>query len=84
MTATAAVRLAEAGRLDLDAPVRRYLPDVRLADETVAAAVTMRDLLTHAGGFVGDWFEDYGWGDEARGSVMPAGVAGTLVARELS
>jgi CubicO group peptidase (beta-lactamase class C family) len=25
----------------------------------------MRDLLSHAGGFVGDWFDDFGWGDEA-------------------
>jgi CubicO group peptidase (beta-lactamase class C family) len=65
LTATAAVRLAEAGRLDLDAPVRRYLPELRLADEQVAAAITMRDLLSHGGGFVGDWFDDFGWGDDA-------------------
>ena len=25
----------------------------------------MRDLLSHGGGFVGDWFEDFGWGDDA-------------------
>ena len=36
-TATLALQLAEAGRLDLDAPVRAYLPDLRLADEAVAA-----------------------------------------------
>jgi CubicO group peptidase (beta-lactamase class C family) len=65
LTATAAVRLAEQGLLDLDAPVRRYLPNVRLADEEVASAITMRDLLSHGGGFVGDWFDDFGWGDDA-------------------
>ena len=65
LTAAAAVRLAQAGKLDLDAPVRRYLPELRLADETAAAAITMRDLLSHGGGFVGDWFEDFGWGDDA-------------------
>jgi CubicO group peptidase (beta-lactamase class C family) len=65
LTATAVVRLAQAGRLDLDVPVRRYLPDLRLADEEVAAAITMRDLLSHGGGFVGDWFDDFGWGDDA-------------------
>src|SRR5262249_45092444 len=43
-TATAAMRLAEQGRLDLDAPVRRYLPDLRLADDAAAANVTMRHL----------------------------------------
>jgi CubicO group peptidase (beta-lactamase class C family) len=65
LTATAAVRLAQRGKLDLDAPVRRYLPELRLADENVAAAITMRDLLAHGGGFVGDWFDDFGWGDDA-------------------
>jgi CubicO group peptidase (beta-lactamase class C family) len=25
----------------------------------------MRHLLTHTGGFVGDWFDDTGWGDDA-------------------
>jgi CubicO group peptidase (beta-lactamase class C family) len=52
LTATAAVRLAQAGKLDLDAPVRIYLQELRLADEEVAAAITTRDLLSHAGGFV--------------------------------
>jgi CubicO group peptidase (beta-lactamase class C family) len=65
LTATAALRLAQRGVLDLDAPVRRYLPGLRLADEDVAAAITMRDLLSHGGGFVGDWFDDFGWGDDA-------------------
>ena len=65
LTATAALRLAQRGVLDLDAPVRRSLPALRLADEDVAAAITMRDLLSHGGGFVGDWFDDFGWGDNA-------------------
>jgi CubicO group peptidase (beta-lactamase class C family) len=50
LTATAAVRLAQRGRLDLDLPVRRYLPELRLADEGVASEITMRDLLSHGGG----------------------------------
>ena len=41
-TALAAVRLSEAGLLDLDAPVRQYLPGLRLADEDTAARVTVR------------------------------------------
>jgi CubicO group peptidase (beta-lactamase class C family) len=45
--------------------VCRYLPELRLADEEVAASITTRDLLSHGGGFVGDWFEDFGWGDDA-------------------
>ncbi len=69
-TATAAMRLVEEGRLDLDAPVRRYLPELRLADETVAAAVTMRHLLTHTGGWVGDYFDPIGPGDDALAQMV--------------
>ena len=65
LTATAALRLADAGRLDLDAPVRTYLPDLQLADDGVAERITMRDLLSHGGGFAGDLFDDLGWGDDA-------------------
>lgn len=65
ITATIAMRMVEDGALDLDAPVRRYLPDLRLADEDVAEAVTMRHLLTHTGGWAGDYFDDAGSGDDA-------------------
>lgn len=65
VTATAALRLVEQGRLDLDAPVRSYLPGLRLADEDVAARVTMRHLFSHTGGWVGDYFADFGNGDDA-------------------
>ncbi|MGN6361618.1 MAG: serine hydrolase domain-containing protein [Thermomicrobiales bacterium] len=64
-TGTVAMRLVETGKLDLDAPVRTYLPNLRLADEGAAAAVTMRHLLNHTGGWVGDYFDDTGAGDDA-------------------
>lgn len=67
---TLAMRLVESGKLDLDAPLRRYLPDLRLMDETVAAAVTMRHLLTHTGGWVGDYFDDLGYGDDALAQMV--------------
>ncbi len=69
---TAAMRLVEAGRLDLDVPVRAYLPDLRLRDESAAAQVTMRHLLTHTGGWVGDYFDDFGWGDNALARYVTA------------
>lgn len=50
MTATAAVKLAESGKLDLQADVNRYLKGMRIPD-TFARPVTMSDLLTHTGGF---------------------------------
>ena len=35
-TATAIMRLVEAGKIDLDAPVRTYVPELVLADEATA------------------------------------------------
>ena len=46
VTATAVLRLAAEGRLDLDAPANARLRTVRLADDTV----TIREILTHTGG----------------------------------
>ena len=64
-TATAAMRLVEQGLLELDAPVVAYLPDLRLADRDTAAKVTMRHLLIHTAGWQGDYFEDFGRGEDA-------------------
>jgi len=64
-TATAAMRLVEAGELALDEPVRTYLPDLRMADEAVTYGVTMRHLLSHTGGWAGDHFASIGRGDDA-------------------
>jgi CubicO group peptidase (beta-lactamase class C family) len=70
VTATAIVVLAERGMLDLDEPVSTYLPDLRLADEEVARKVTTAHLLTHVGGWVGDVFEDTGYGDDALEKIV--------------
>lgn len=48
--AFALAQLAEQGKLELDAPVQRYLPRLRLADEAMAARITVRDLLCHRPG----------------------------------
>lgn len=64
-TAMAVLRLVEQGKLDLDVPLRTYLPDLRLACEDVAARVTLRHALTHVSGWPGDIFDDYGPGDDA-------------------
>jgi CubicO group peptidase (beta-lactamase class C family) len=63
--ATAVMQLVEQDRLALDQPVRRWLPDLRLADEEVASRVTLHHLLTHTGGWVGDYFNDFGGGEDA-------------------
>ena len=64
-TGTAIWRLIDEGALALDAPVRDYLPDFTLMDAEVAAAVTVRNLLDHSGGFYGDDGFETGDGDDA-------------------
>lgn len=65
LTATAIVRLEDLGRLHLDERVRAYLPGFQLADRDAAAALTLRHLLTHTGGFTGDWYVATGSGEDA-------------------
>lgn len=65
LTATLVMQLVDEGELDLDAPIRRCLPDFRLADEAASATITARHLLTHTAGFGGDIFTDTGRNDDA-------------------
>ena len=51
--ATAMMRLAEQGKVDLRAPVRTYIPNFRVRDSTVSQDVTVWHLLTHLGGWEG-------------------------------
>jgi CubicO group peptidase (beta-lactamase class C family) len=64
-TGTLLMQLAEQGKVDIDAPVRKYIRDFKLHDMEVARKVTIRHLLTHMGGWVGDYFNDFGNGDDA-------------------
>src|SRR5579872_4975599 len=64
-TSTAIMRLVQDGKIDLDAPVRTYVPELRLQDEDVAQRVTVLQLLNHSAGWQGDFFEDTGRGDDA-------------------
>ena len=60
ITATAVLQQVEAGKIDLDEPIRTYLPEIQEVgilqeDGTVRPAtrpITMRHLLTHTSGFV--------------------------------
>jgi CubicO group peptidase (beta-lactamase class C family) len=65
-TATLMMMLVEQGRVDLDAPVRTYVPELRLRDEDVARNVTVKHLLNHTAGWAGDLHENTGDGDDAR------------------
>jgi CubicO group peptidase (beta-lactamase class C family) len=64
-TGTMLMQLVEQGKVDLDAPVHKYIRDFKLRDKNVAKKVTVCQLLTHMGGWVGDYFNDFGNGDDA-------------------
>lgn len=53
-TATLVMQLVDDGLVELDVPVRTYLPRFRTAAERASAEITVRHLLTHTGGFEGD------------------------------
>lgn len=53
LTATAAVLAAHVGELDLDAPMVRYLPNLRLPEGVDPSSIRVRDLLTLTHGLAG-------------------------------
>ncbi|MEV2253534.1 serine hydrolase domain-containing protein [Streptomyces sp. NPDC050147] len=81
VTGLAVMQQVETGRVDLDSPVRTYLPWFKLADRDVSDRVTVRHLLTHTSGIptsasteIGDRY------DNAPGAL--AGAARDLAAVE--
>ena len=50
-TALGIMQLIEEGRLELDAPVQRYLPWFQVAEEEASAQITIRHLLNQTSGF---------------------------------
>lgn len=50
LTAHAVLLAAQQGRLQLDDPLRRYLPDLQLQGEPADRPVSLRDLLNHRSG----------------------------------
>ena len=73
--ATLVMRLVDEGRLDLDTPVVEYIPGLELADPATRDRITIRHLLSHTGGFWGDYYTDQGPGDDALAKSLP-GFAG--------
>src|SRR5690606_22634134 len=65
VTALAVLQLRDAGRLELDAPVARYLSELeeQPLPSADAPAPTLRHLLTHTAGLP----EDNAWGDRQLG-----------------
>ena len=64
-TATALMCLVADGQVNLAAPVRDYLPELRLADACATAELTVRQLLNHTSGLGWGLIADTGEGDDA-------------------
>jgi CubicO group peptidase (beta-lactamase class C family) len=79
-TATAMMRLVTDGKVDLDTPVRRYVPEFTLTDERAAAAITVLNLLNHTAGL--DWrmSAETGEGDDALALYVAKMAGSELIA----
>jgi CubicO group peptidase (beta-lactamase class C family) len=53
-TALGIAQLVDQHQVELDAPVIKYIPDLRLSDPRAAQAVTLRQLLSHTSGLPPD------------------------------
>jgi CubicO group peptidase (beta-lactamase class C family) len=57
-TASLVMQLVDEGRVELDRPVKHYLPDFQIADPSATKTITVRQLLNHTNGMMGDFFPD--------------------------
>ena len=78
-TALAIAQLAEQGQLDLNAPVRTYIPWFRVADEDASARITVNHLLHHTSGL-----SDAGYGVVLPDDATPEQVVHSLVQAQLT
>lgn len=64
-TAALVVRLADVGKLRLDQAIADLIPELRLGADHMDR-ITVSQLLTHSSGLFGDYFADFGVGDDCR------------------
>lgn len=65
IAATAVLQLVGEGRIDLDAPVKSYLPWFTLSDAAASGTVTVRQLMSNQSGLPADNYPARGCGPEA-------------------
>src|SRR6476660_2823903 len=49
-TSVAAAMLAEVGKVDLDKPIRQYVPGIQFYNDDLNRTITLRDMLSHRTG----------------------------------
>ena len=68
ITALAVMQLVEAGKVDLDAPVQRYIPWFSVADPQASAQITVRQLLNMTSGLP-QLMETQTWTEQDAGAL---------------
>lgn len=64
-TALAIMQLVEQGKLDIDAPVKTYIPWFQVDDPEASENITLRHLLNHASGLTDQNYNDHRLPNEA-------------------
>jgi CubicO group peptidase (beta-lactamase class C family) len=60
LTATLVMQLVDEARVELAAPLKRYVPDFHVADREATERITVEMLLNHTSGIDGEYFPDGG------------------------
>ena len=76
LTTSLVMQLVDEGRVELDRPIRHYMPDFLVADEAASAEITVAQLLNHTNGIDGDFFPRTDTGDKAIEELL--GMSGSL------
>jgi CubicO group peptidase (beta-lactamase class C family) len=63
-TATLVMQLVADGRLQLDGPIRAYLPELMLKDPDATRRITLRQVLSHSAGLADNFDPDHERGDD--------------------
>jgi CubicO group peptidase (beta-lactamase class C family) len=71
LNATLVMQLVDDGRVDLAAPLKRYLPDFQVADRDATERITVEMLLNHTCGIDGEYFPYAGPDAERIEDVIP-------------
>jgi CubicO group peptidase (beta-lactamase class C family) len=79
-TATALMSLVDSGRISLEAPVRRYVPEFTLAEAHAADRITVMNLANHTAGLPTRLGVDTGEGDDALERYIAAMATTELIA----
>ncbi|MEZ4587999.1 MAG: serine hydrolase domain-containing protein [Gemmatimonadales bacterium] len=71
INATLIMQLVDEGRIQLESPLKRYLPDFRVADADATERITVEMLLNHTSGIDGELFPDAGPDRERVADAIP-------------